>query len=199
MRNLSKTICRILTLCVLIFSFALPAWAQEIPSFKKNDLKVTLLSLGSGSSRFTYERAFSQKNSAEFTLGLISWGWDMMNKTNSNGLLLKFAYKWNVSPTPNVDSWLSGFYLKPELVFANFDYSAKKDMSSQRNHTAQGALMAEFGYQVILQQWFVFDIYSGLGASMGTGNENNYFHSFMLFPRESMLAFTAGFRVGVAF
>ena len=79
--------------------------------------------MGSGSSRFTYERAFSQKNSVELTLGVIGWGWDFLHRTKSNGILLKGAFKWNLIPQKNASSWLAGFYVKPEWVIADFDYN----------------------------------------------------------------------------
>ena len=163
----------------------------------RNDFKVTLLSLGSGSSRFTYERAFSPRHSAELTVGIIGWGWDIMNKTEqSDGLLMKAAYKWNLIPQRNADSWLAGFYVKPEWVIADFDYIAAQ--SDRLEHTFQMTLLAECGYQWV-KDWFDFDVYCGLGPSWGSGNSNNYFHSFMLYPRDSWLAFTAGFRIGIAF
>ena len=163
----------------------------------RNDLKVTLLSLGSGSARFTYERAFTPRNSAELTLGVIGWGWDIMNRTElSEGLLVKAAYKWLLLPQQNADSWLAGLYVKPELVVADFDYVCRE--GAHLLHTLQTALLAEGGYQWV-KGWFDFDIYAGLGLSAGNGNVNNYYHSFMRYPADSMLAFTAGFRVGVAF
>lgn len=171
---------------------------------RKNDIKVTLLSIGSGSSRFTYERAFGNDMSAELTLGIIGWGYDFLHKLNSKGFLIKAAYKWNLVPMKSANSPLAGFYVKPEFVFADFDY-APKDISRDNNfvpidksHTRQYALMAECGYQLLLK-WFVFDVYTGLGPAFGTGNDYNYFHSFMLLPKDSWLAFTAGFRIGVAF
>ncbi|MCQ2284229.1 MAG: hypothetical protein MJZ57_04950 [Bacteroidales bacterium] len=168
----------------------------------KNDIKVTLLSLGSGSSRFTYERAFSPKHSTELTVGVIGWGWDFINHTDSKGMLYKAAFKWNLIPQKNANSWLAGFYVKPEVVWALFDYQPKAlpDGSSAASpgHTNQVALLAECGYELVLK-WFVFDAYTGMGPSFGTGNANNYFHSFMLYPHHWPLAFTAGFRIGVAF
>jgi len=158
-------------------------------------VKVTLLSLGSGSSRFTVERTLGLQNSAELTIGVIGWGWDWMNSTASDGLLLKLAYKWNLIPQVSANTPLAGFYVKPELVYADFDYRTKS--SSEIHHTRQAALLAECGYQLIYR-WFVFDVYSGVGPSFGTDNNNNYFHSFMLFPAEGHMAFTAGFRIGVA-
>jgi len=166
----------------------------------KNDLKFTILSLGSGSARFTYERAFSPLNSAELTVGVIGWGWDFLHHTRSTGGLIKAAFKWNLIPQKGANSWLAGFYVKPEFVAAFFDYTptigAPENIITK--HTNQFALMGELGYQLVLK-WFVFDVYAGTGPSFGTGNDYNYYHSFMLFPRNWPMAFTAGFRVGVAF
>ncbi|MCR4828393.1 MAG: hypothetical protein K5864_02915 [Bacteroidales bacterium] len=163
-----------------------------------NDFKITMLSLGSGSSRFTYERAFDPRHSAEFTLGIIGMGWDWMNDTHSEGLLVKLAYKWRLLPQRGADSWLAGLYVKPEFVVTHFDYHPFNARASSAQTTFQGALLAECGYQLVLR-WFVLDVYAGIGPSLGTGNDNNYFHSFMLFPEGGPLAFTAGYRVGVAF
>lgn len=186
----------------------------------KNDLKLTLLSLGSGSSRFTYERVLGENISAEFTVGIIGWGVDILHQASPNGILIKLAPKLNIKPSQRAHTALAGCYVKPELVYANFDYNgisgnksnpdgqkastadnSKVDVGASSNtrfHTQQWALMAECGYQLV-SKWFVFDIYCGLGPSFGTGNQQNYFHGFMLFPAESHLAATSGFRIGVAF
>lgn len=167
---------------------------QNMPTC--NDFKFTLLSLGSGSTRLTYERAFNPKNSAEFTLGAIGLGWDWMNESDPEGLLVKIAYKWRCRPQRTSDSWLAGRYLKLELVATHFEYHPSGEVFCK--DTYQYALLGELGYQLVLD-WFVFDIYAGLGPSVGSGNANNYFHSFMLLPPRSILAVTAGFRLGVAF
>lgn len=190
-------------LACILHPVLLPAQSGTLGGARRNDFKITMLSLGSGSSRFTYERAFSPRNSAELTLGVIGLGWDFMNHSDPHGLLLKFAFKWRLAPQPRSNSWLAGFYLKPELVFAAFRqdcryrdaYSAPPQCPAQ---TRQVALLAECGYQLLLR-WFVFDVYCGLGPSFGTGNDYNYYHSFMLFPSDGWLAFTAGYRIGFAF
>ncbi len=190
--------------CLLFTAIVTPVQAQPEVSDggRRNDFKVTLLSLGSGSTRITYERAFSTLTSAEITIGLIGLGWDWMNHTRSKGTLLKLAYKWRLIPMRYSDSWLAGFYVKPEFVWANFLYGESRrertEVSIGPKETRQMALLAECGYQLV-KDWFVFDIYTGLGPSFGSGNENNYYHSFMLFPKDGRLAFTAGFRIGVAF
>lgn len=184
----------------LLFS-AFQSMAQEVERrTTKNDIKVTLLSLGSGSSRFTYERAFTPKHSAEITVGIIGWGWDFMHKTDSHGFLFKGAFKWNLIPMKNATSWLAGFYLKPEFVAASFRYSPKAEAigADYPKRTLQFALLGECGYQVVVR-WFVFDVYAGMGPSLGTGNDNNYYHSFIQIPRDWPVAFTSGFRIGVAF
>ena len=100
------------------------------------------------------------------------------------------------------NSPLAGFYLKPELVIADFRYALKSVVLSEANpyyaRTLQGAMLGEFGYQLLLK-WFVFDVYAGLGPTWGNGNEMNYYHGFMRFPKDGWLSFTAGFRLGVAF
>lgn len=185
---------------VVLFSFVMtPQYAQEMsPRITKNNVKITILSLGSGSCRLTYERAFHPRYAAELTVGRIGWGWDFLHQSESKGWLVKAAFKWNVIPQKNSNSWLAGFYLKPELVGAFFDYHPESQLPGLRKSTSQWALLAETGYQFVWR-WFVLDAYAGFGPSIGTGNDNNYFHSFMLFPKESCLAFTAGFRVGIAF
>ena len=206
---------RLLLLCAFLTA-AMPVIvsAQEVTErVTKNDFKVTLLSLGSGSSRFTYERAFTPRSSAEVTVGIIGWGFDIMNGANPRGVLFKMAVKYNVIPQKSAkQSWLAGFYVKPELVVADYDYETDKVVDGaiiaggaksvayrRVAHTTQFALLAEGGYQLVLWKWFVFDVYAGLGPSFGTGNLDNYYHSFMRYPKDSWLAFTAGFRVGVAF
>jgi len=170
----------------------------------KNIFKITMLSLGSGSSRFTYERAFSDKFSAELTYGPIGMGWDWLNKSEPHGTIIKVAPKANLIPQKSADSYLAGLYVKPEFIFANFDYNVTKNGievpdNGPRQHTKQFALIAEAGYQLIAWDWFVFDIYVGLGPTWGTYNMNNYYHGFMIFPSDGRIAFTSGYRIGVAF
>ena len=199
----NRKLCVLVLSCAVLFPQLAKAQGASDAYGRRNDVKFTLLSLGSGSLRITYERAFSQRNSGEATLGVVGWGWDWMNHSHPRGLLLKVAYKWRLVPQRSSNSWLAGFYVKPEFVWSQFSYGAGRreyygEPPKCPERTLQVALLAECGYQLVVD-WFVFDVYAGLGPSVGTGNQNNYFHSFMLFPEEGWLAFTAGFRVGVAF
>ncbi len=178
------------------------AGAQDtVRKCTKNDIKITLLSLGSGSTRITYERAFTPTHSAELTVGAIGWGWDWVHHLKSQGVLVKAAFKWRVIPQKNSPSWLGGFYLKPELIATFFKYQDKAkllDEQAEMLRTRQFALLGECGYQLVLR-WFLFDAYAGMGLGFGTGNQYNYYHGFMHMPQSTPLAFTAGFRIGVAF
>lgn len=168
----------------------------------KNDVKMTLLSIFSGSTRITYERVTSARTSAELTVGIVGLGYDWMNGADPTGFVLKAAYKWNLQPERCAYTPLDGFYVKPELIYADYDYDNKAlsaaDGTPTRDHTTRWALLAEGGWQHIWN-WFLFDVYAGLGPSWGDVNQDNYYHGVMLFPRDGHLAFTAGFRLGVAF
>jgi len=170
------------------------------PSFRitKNSLKCSILSLGSGSSKFTYERAFTERISAEVTLGRIGWGWDWLNHTQSStGWMTKAAVKYNFWPQPFCNtSWLAGMYVKPEYMFSDFDYmQADEDFL---RHTREHSIMAKWGYQFVFK-YFVFDLFAGCGYAWGTGNENDYFHGFLFWRGIQNWSHSAGFRVGVAF
>lgn len=187
---------------VFLFPSSVKAQTEDGDTVRRNDFKFTLLSLGSGSTRVTFEHAFKRSYTGEATLGIVGLGWDWMNESSPRGLLTKFAFKRRRIPRKPTDNWLAGIYVKPELVCAWFKYLNPDDKGSMEpkrtESTMQVALLLELGYQLVLD-WFVFDLYGGLGPSAGTGNMNNYYHSFMLFPRDSHLAFTAGFRIGVGF
>ena len=181
---------------------------RKIPShFYKNDLKVTMLSLFSGSTKLTYERLITQKQSVEITGGIIGWGGDWLNHNRSKGGLCRLAYKFifNRSHSPHIHYFikpykpellLNGFYLKPEVAFSSFSYDSKDGM--ERLHNNRLAVMGCVGYQVVYKR-FVFDIFGGLGAGIGDENEYNYYHGFIALPKGSPTAFTAGFKLGVAF
>ena len=91
---------------------------------------------------------------------------------------------------------MNGFYLKPEVAFSSFSYEARE--GGERLHNNRLAIMGCIGYQWVCHR-FVFDIFGGLGAGIGDENEYNYYHGFIALPKGSPTAFTAGFKLGVAF
>lgn len=199
---------RLLSLLLVLVSTASLVVAENDtlrtpPTGPRNDVKVTLLSIFSGSTRVTYERVLGARTSAELTVGAVGLGYDWLNGADPSGIVVKAAYKWNLQEERCAYTPLAGFYVKPELIYASYDYDNEDlpqvDGGPARDHTTRWALLAEGGWQHIWNNWFLFDIYAGLGPSWGDVNQDNYYHGVMLFPRDSHLAFTAGFRLGVAF
>lgn len=167
----------------------------EKSKMRKNEFKVALLSLASGTSKLTYERLVYDYQSVEFTVGVIGWGFDKLKDSDPKGTAWRLAYKFILSNKRNANNQMCGFYIKPELCYSSYHY----------NHETEGrlkvdrvALMAVIGYDCVLK-WFVFDIYGGLGVAGGDSNKSNYHHGFIGLDADSPTAFTAGFRVGVAF
>ena len=158
----------------------------------RNNLKVTVLSLFSGSTKLTYERALSDHRSLELTAGVIGWGGDWLNNNHSSGALGRLAYKFIFHGRPG----LQGFYLKPELAYSSFFYDAPEE--AVRKRTDRLAVMGCLGYQLVFHR-FVFDVFGGLGGALGSGNDFNYYHGFIGLGPSSHAAFTAGFKLGIAF
>ena len=168
---------------------------QELPKMRKNEVKVALLSLASGTTKVTYERWVREYQSVEFTAGVIGWGFDKLKNSDPRGTAWRLAYKFILPNARNAFNQLCGFYVKPELCYSTYHY----------NHDPRGrlkvdrlALMGVLGYDWVLN-WFVFDLYGGLGLATGNSNHSNYHHGFIGWNAHTPFAFTAGFRVGVAF
>ena len=180
-------------MCLLV---SLMAFGQEeLPKMRKNEIKVALLSLASGTSKITYERWVRDYQSVEFTAGVIGWGFDKLKESDPIGTAWRLAYKFIMPNSHNADNQLCGFYIKPELCYSSYHY----------NHDTRGrlkvdrvALMGVLGYDWV-KRWFVFDLYGGLGLASGNSNWSNYHHGFIGWSHDTPFAFTAGFRIGVAF
>ena len=168
---------------------------QELPKMRKNEVKVALLSLASGTTKVTYERWVREYQSVEFTAGVIGWGFDKLKNSDPRGTAWRLAYKFILPNARNAFNQLCGFYVKPELCYSTYHYN---DDPRGRLKVDRLALMGVLGYDWVLN-WFVFDLYGGLGLATGNSNHSNYHHGFIGWNDHTPFAFTAGFRVGVAF
>lgn len=184
----------IILLIFLMTGLCLSAQAEQ-PKMRKNELKVALLSLMSGTSKLTYERLVRDYQSIEITAGVIGWGFDKLKDSDPKGTAWRLAYKFILPNKHNANNQMCGFYIKPEWCYSSYKYNHKTDGRLQVDRMA---LMAVIGYDWVLN-WFVFDIYGGLGPAWGNSNKSNYHHGFIGLNADSPTAFTAGFRVGVAF
>lgn len=168
---------------------------QESPKMRKNEIKVALLSLASGTSKVTYERLVRDYQSIELTAGVIGWGFDKLKDSDPKGTTWRAAYKFIFSNRNNADNQLCGFYVKPELCYSSYYYTHS---TMERLKVDRVALMGVLGYDWV-KRWFVFDVYAGLGLASGNSNRSNYHHGFIGWNDHNPFAFTAGFRIGVAF
>lgn len=164
---------------------------------KKNNLKITLLSLISGSTKITYERETFPYQSIEITGGIIGAGFDLLNHNQSKGSLCRLAYKFIFPSKKQLP--LEGWYIKPEFAFSTYRYNYINNLLIvERLMVNRLAIMSVGGYELI-RNWFVFDIFAGMGFAIGNANHSNYHHGYIGLNAESDLAFTAGFKLGVAF
>lgn len=186
----------ILELCGTISAQSVVDTVQvKQPRMRKNELKVALLSLMSGTSKLTYERLVCDYQSIEITAGVIGWGFDKLKDSDPKGTAWRLAYKFILTNKRNANNQMCGFYIKPELCYSSYRYTHETE---GRLKVDRVALMGVLGYDWVLN-WFVFDIYGGLGLACGDSNKSNYHHGFIGLNADSPTAFTAGFRVGVAF
>ena len=183
---------------IIVFGILLPFVLfaqQEQPKMRKNETKVALLSLVSGTSKVTYERLVRDYQSIVLTAGVIGWGFDKLKDSDPKGITWRAAYKFIFPNRNNIDNQLCGFYVKPELCYSSYHYTHS---TSKRLKVDRVALMGVLGYDWV-KQWFVFDVYAGLGLALGNSNRSNYHHGFIGWNDHTPYAFTAGFRIGVAF
>ncbi|MDD4000940.1 MAG: hypothetical protein PHX62_08645 [Bacilli bacterium] len=183
---------------ILILGLTPLCIAQKDPFHaKNNNLKITLLSLISGSTKITYERKTFPYQSIEITGGIIGAGFDLLNHNQSKGSLYRLAYKFIFHSKKQFP--LEGWYIKPELAFSSYRYNYINDLLIvERLMVNRLAIMSVGGYELI-RKWFVFDIFAGMGFAVGNANHSNYHHGYIGLNADSDLAFTAGFKVGVAF
>jgi len=180
--------------CLLLFCSMVKAQTPQ-QKMRKNEIKVAVLSLASGTSKITYERLVREYQSIELTVGVIGWGFDKLKDSDPRGTAWRAAYKFIFPGKYNEHNQLNGFYIKPELCYSQYHYD---HVSEGRRRVDRLAMMGVLGYDWV-RKWFVFDLYGGLGFAAGNCNLSNYHHGFIGWNDHTPYAFTAGFRVGVAF
>ncbi len=179
---------------MVVVPFAVIAQTEQ-PQMRKNEIKVALLSLASGTSKITYQRLVRDYQSIELTAGVIGWGFDKLKDSNPKGTAWRLAYKFIFRNKHNANNQMCGFYIKPELCYSTYKYNHPDEGRLQVDRVA---LMGVIGYDWVIN-WFVFDIYGGLGLACGNSNLSNYHHGFIGLSHDSPTALTAGFRIGFAF
>lgn len=103
---------------------------------------------------------------------------------------------------------LNGFYIKPEVIVSFFGRRGKDNKMSYYTHLA-GAL--NFGRQVVIKNWFLFDIYGGAGIGHAFGSyerkstydskesDFNYAYSHIFLGQKLPIVLTGGITLGFVF
>lgn len=177
---------------LLIVLFACSRVGAQVTDYR-NDLKITFLSWGTGSSKISYERATLPHQTDELTFGLISLGYDKFDN-DPNGITVRYAHKWTIAG--HDDKPLEGLYIRPELVWSQYRYDNK---SGERTTSDMCALFGTAGYQHVWKR-LVMDGFIGIGPCLGNRADTYYQHGFITCKATGAnIAYTFGMKVGVAF
>lgn len=171
-RQIKNKIASILLVVLCTFSFN-SIRAQEIME-RRNAIKLTFLSWFTGTTKISYERSYTPIQTGELTVGLICAGYDKF-KNNPLGFTVRYAHKFILKNNTNYA--LNGFYVKPEVVWSNFDYDKREE--DYRTKSSMAGLFACTGYQWARKK-FIIDGYVGVGGSLGREADTNYHHGFIL-------------------
>ena len=147
--------------------------AQEIME-RRNAIKITFLSWFTGTTKLSYERSYTPVQTGELTVGLICAGYDKF-KNHPKGFTIRYAHKFIL--INNTQFALNGFYVKPEVVWSNFNYDKRDE--DYRTKSNMAGLFACTGYQWARRR-FIVDGYIGIGGSVGIEADTNYHHGFIL-------------------
>ena len=147
--------------------------AQELME-RRNAIKITFLSWFTGTTKISYERSYTPTQTGELTLGVICAGYDKF-KNRPKGFTIRYAHKFILKN--NTDYALNGFYVKPEIVWSNFNYDKREE--DFRDKANMAGLFACTGYQLARRK-FIIDGYIGVGGSLGREADTYYHHGFVL-------------------
>ncbi len=163
-----------------------------------NSVKITFLSWLSGSTKISYERAFSQlRQSGEICSSLICAGYDKY-KNKPLGFTVRYGHKFFMPDNDNVS--LKGFYLRPEIMYSHYTYNRKLDRA--RTLANMGTILGTIGYQYVYRR-FLADFWVGGGYAIGNSAETYYHHGFELWhwfnSVNENIAMSFSIRLGICF
>ena len=162
-----------------------------------NAVKVTFLSWVTGSTKLSYERVLPNRQSAEVCASVIGAGYDKY-QNNPLGFTVRYSHKFFLGE--GYDGGLSGFYVRPEVIYSHYDYDAVD--SRMRTPARMGALLATAGYQKSFGH-FLLDAWVGGGCALGQAAETGYHHGFALWnvfgQRNDNVALSFRVRLGYCF
>ncbi len=190
----------LLVLIVLMFVFNVKSQAKTYGNTTdyKNSFKITFLSWISGSTKLSYERAFSNwRQSGELCASLIGAGYDKYGN-NPKGYTMRYGHKFFLPN--NTNKSLMGAYLRPEIVYSHYHYN--KQIEKERTLSSSAAFLCTVGYQYVYKR-FLADFWVGAGYATGTPAETYYHHGFELWHYmntvNTNIALSFSIRLGLCF
>ena len=186
---------RKLVLCMLVL-FVLVGRISAAENYD-NAVKVTFLSWVTGSTKISFERVLSNRQSAEICTSMIGAGFDKF-QNKPLGFTLRYSHKFFLGN--NYHGGLKGFYVRPEAIYSHYNYNAQETLL--RTPARMGALLATTGYQVNFNR-FLVDAWVGGGYAFGTPAETGYHHGFALWnvmgTKNDNIALSFSIRLGFCF
>ena len=198
MTQLCKRLIVVLFAIVTATSVAHAERATSDTSYR-NAVKITFLSWFSGSTKISYERAFTKcKQSSEICASMIGAGYDKYHN-KPLGFTVRYGHKFFLAGY-NEDRPLMGFYLRPEAMYSHYDYT--HSATQKRTPARMGAILGTIGYQYCIKQ-FIADAWVGAGYCFGKTAETGYYHGFQTFDwlgkYSDNIALSFSIRLGVLF
>ena len=164
----------------------------------KNSIKLTFLSLISGSTKVSYERALPKiRQSSEICASWIGAGHDKYHN-DPKGFTVRYGHKFFFKDKDSKS--LQGWYLRPEAIYSYYNYNCQNTRS--RELADMGALLGTAGYQLVHKR-FLADFWIGAGYAFGHPSETRYHHGFELWhwlgKNNDHLAMSFSIRIGLCF
>jgi hypothetical protein len=170
---------------------------------RKNAIKLNLFApLFFNSTSVCYERSTKPGQSLEIEIGFIGRGLDPYGD-NARGMIYKVGYKFIKVPRRKKSAhFLAGAYVRPQFVYSSYTidkytggglFSASPERLVKEKHTAS-AFLAEFGWQAIGKDRFLFDAYVGAGIGGGSETVRRFGFAGFIF-----VGVSAGVRLGLLF
>lgn len=182
---------------VLFHSYGRERAHGEVNDYK-NSIKLTFLSLISGSTKVSYERALPKiRQSSEICASWIGAGHDKYHN-DPKGFTVRYGHKFFFKDKDSKS--LQGWYLRPEAIYSYYNYNCQNTRS--RELADMGALLGTAGYQLVHKR-FLADFWIGAGYAFGHTSETRYHHGFELWhwlgKTNDHLAMSFSIRLGLCF
>ena len=164
----------------------------------KNSIKLTFLSLISGSTKVSYERALPKiRQSSEICASWIGAGHDKYHN-DPKGFTVRYGHKFFFKDKDSKS--LQGWFLRPEAIYSYYNYNCQN--TGSRELADMGALLGTAGYQLVHKR-FLADFWIGAGYAFGHPSETRYHHGFELWhwlgKTNDHLAMSFSIRLGLCF